>query len=50
VDNKLIAPKLLLNLPSTSLAVHNGGVIEIGPSKANLIVSFLDKILVLLPI
>jgi aldose sugar dehydrogenase len=31
VDNKLIAPKLLLNLPSTDLAVHNGGVIEIGP-------------------
>jgi aldose sugar dehydrogenase len=31
VNNKLIAPKLLLNLPSTDLAVHNGGVIEIGP-------------------
>jgi aldose sugar dehydrogenase len=31
VDNKLIAPKLLLNLPSTGLAIHNGGVIVIGP-------------------
>lgn len=31
VDNKLINPKLLLHLPATELAVHNGGVIEIGP-------------------
>jgi glucose/arabinose dehydrogenase len=31
VNDKLIAPKLLLNLPSTDLSIHNGGVIEIGP-------------------
>jgi aldose sugar dehydrogenase len=31
VDNKLINPKLLLDLPSSSGAVHNGGSIRIGP-------------------
>ena len=31
VDNKLINPELLLNLPASSGAVHNGGAILIGP-------------------
>jgi aldose sugar dehydrogenase len=31
VDNKLLNPKLLLDLPVTERAVHNGGVISIGP-------------------
>jgi aldose sugar dehydrogenase len=31
VDNKLIDYKLLLNIPATELAVHNGGVVQIGP-------------------
>jgi glucose/arabinose dehydrogenase len=31
VDNKLVNPKLLLDLPASSGAVHNGGPILIGP-------------------
>jgi aldose sugar dehydrogenase len=31
MDNKLVNPKLLLNLPATPGAAHNGGVIKIGP-------------------
>jgi aldose sugar dehydrogenase len=31
VDNKLVNPELLLDLPSSSGAVHNGGSIKIGP-------------------
>ena len=31
VDNKLINPELLLDLPASSGAVHNGGSIRIGP-------------------
>jgi len=30
-DNKLLYPKLLLNLPAIPGPVHNGGVIEMGP-------------------
>jgi glucose/arabinose dehydrogenase len=30
-DNKLVNPKLLLDLPATPGPFHNGGVIEIGP-------------------
>lgn len=32
-DNKLINPKLLLNLPATPGPVHDGGKVEIGPDK-----------------
>ena len=31
VDNKLVNPKLLMNLPATPGPRHNGGAIEIGP-------------------
>jgi aldose sugar dehydrogenase len=31
VDNKLVNPELLLDLPASSGAVHNGGSIRIGP-------------------
>jgi len=30
-DNKLLYPKLLLDLPATPGPVHNGGIIEVGP-------------------
>jgi glucose/arabinose dehydrogenase len=33
VDNKLVNPKLLLDLPASPGAVHNGGAILIGPDK-----------------
>ena len=33
VDNKLVNPKLLLNLPAYPGPRHNGGAIEIGPDE-----------------
>ena len=33
VDNKLVNPKLLMNLPATPGPRHNGGAIEIGPDE-----------------
>jgi aldose sugar dehydrogenase len=32
-DNKLVNPKLLLDLPAAPAPTHNGGVIKIGPDK-----------------
>jgi len=32
-NNRLVNPKLLLDLPTTPAPIHNGGVIKIGPDK-----------------
>jgi glucose/arabinose dehydrogenase len=45
VDNKLINPKLLLNLPATPGPNHNGGSITIGPdNNVYLIIGDLDNV------
>ena len=36
VDNKLVNPKLLLNLPTKPGPSHNGGVLKVGPDKKSI--------------
>ena len=33
INNKLVNPKLLLNLPAKPGPAHNGGIVTIGPDK-----------------